>query len=628
MADFRMRRVKLPIEVIAMVLSELTHAEAWRLRILNSAVNDWVLNVLVKRALQSTALVARAPGSFIFYEPPNSVHGLRFSFLQKHGAFAIFQAQSKDQRELVEDFKKKSLLQIVVHSDNNADPLVVRHLKVRDLSLDRDSVTMQCNWRNLFVSIFNMSLQQRSDQALATSPLYVWQPGKVDGMPGKWKKGMKWLYTESQVSSASQRSSSTTSSSQHLYGLVAYDSASATTTSSSSQASAQHTHSQFSTTSAHLNFTGTSNASSSLFSSSQLSQIGDVPQSSPPRHDARFGLGMREELSMLHSISAYPDSSCSSGPSRPPEVEGGSGSSVLKTLGLDGTKLNPAPDVDPAPAGDEREVVVERYTAYAFSPGVEEGGRSPLPVASSPMSESVSLAQSATIRPVLRGGGSSPLGVLEEEAWSEEGKAEEGDEGEGGGEGDMSYMLASERDVSCMLFAEDSGDFAGADQDAEEVEGEEGEYEYEYGELRGLARTESKSSGPESQGTTLGGTEALSRTHSGMTDTTDVEVVVGSVDEKERVLRAKLGDDAIELEEAAEIGVETRVRLGVEAEGRTGVGSPALGGVMSLPLAPRVAVVDDVLQRFSMSPEVRRVRREDLVVSADVVPPEDEEEEL
>ena len=74
----------------------------------------------------------------------------------------------------------------------------MRHLKVRDLSLDRDSVTMQCNWRNLFVQIFNMSLQQRSDQALATSPLYVWQPAKVDGMPGKWKKGMKWLYTESQ----------------------------------------------------------------------------------------------------------------------------------------------------------------------------------------------------------------------------------------------------------------------------------------------------------------------------------------------------------------------------------------------------------------------------------------------
>jgi hypothetical protein len=52
-------------------------SEAWRLRILCCAVNDWVHNVLVKRALQSASLVGRAPASFIFYEPSDAVHGLR-----------------------------------------------------------------------------------------------------------------------------------------------------------------------------------------------------------------------------------------------------------------------------------------------------------------------------------------------------------------------------------------------------------------------------------------------------------------------------------------------------------------------------------------------------------------------
>lgn len=348
-----------------------------------------------------------------------------------------------------------------------------------------------------------------------------------------------------------------------------------------------------------------------------------------------MGIGMaatREDISIFHSISAYPDSSCSSGPSRPPDVEGGSGSSVLKTLGLDGTKLNPAPDVDPAPSGDVREEVVERYmdgaegveryTAYAFSPGVEERE---LAVASSPMSESVFLAQSATIRPVLRGGESSPLGVLEE-AW-EEGEGGEIGEGEGGVDvGEMSCVFASERDVSCMLVAEDTradGDEGGAESEGEGEGGEEYEA-YDYAQLRGLARTESKSSGPESQGTTLGGTEVLSRTQSAMTDTTDVEVVVGSLDEKERVMRVKLGEEALEV--GAGVVVDTIGRTGVE-RGVVGVGSPALGVVRSLPLAPRVTVIDEVAQRFSMSPEVTRVRRDDVGLGVDLGPPEDVEEE-
>ncbi|KAG9097945.1 hypothetical protein FS749_005048 [Ceratobasidium sp. UAMH 11750] len=417
-----------------MVLSELSHAEAWRLRILNSAVNDWVLNVLVKRALQATALVARAPGSFIFYEPPGSVHGLRFSFLQKHGAHAIFQARiSPDDRE-VQEFKKKTHLQIVVHIDNNRDPLVIRHLKLRDLSLDRDSVTLQCNWRTLFVAAFNMNPQQRCDQALATSPLYVWLPAKIDGMPGRWKKGVTWLYSDSQASTVSQRSTSTASSSQHLYGLVAYDSGSGTTTSSSSQS--QHTHISHIT---HV----TNNTTSSGFSSSQLSQIGDVPQSSPPRH-----LGMMvSHTNMLHSLSVYPDSSVSSDPSRPPDVaDGGSGSSVLKTLGLDGTNLNPAPPIsdsqpEPGPSG----TLIASHFAPAFArdrftpaPAEDRDARgSEVAVASSPMSDS--LAFSATIRPGLRGGGSSPLaGVVEEE--------EEGD-------GEMSWMYGSERDESPHVYS-------------------------------------------------------------------------------------------------------------------------------------------------------------------------------
>ncbi|CAE6498139.1 unnamed protein product, partial [Rhizoctonia solani] len=241
MTDFGMRRTRLPIEIIVMILSELTHAEAWRLRILCSEVNDWVHNALVKRALQSSSLVARSPASFVFYEPSDAVHGLKFSFLQKHGTSAIFQAKTTEKREL-ESFSQKTYLHIVAHLANNNDPIIIRHLKVKELSLDRHSMTLQCNWKNLLISAFNMTPRQRISQAQSISPQYVWQPAKIDGMPGKWRKGLSWLHTESQVSSSSQCSASTMSSSQHMYGLVAYDSASGTT-SSGSQASTRGTQS-------------------------------------------------------------------------------------------------------------------------------------------------------------------------------------------------------------------------------------------------------------------------------------------------------------------------------------------------------------------------------------------------
>jgi hypothetical protein len=120
----------------------------------------------------------------------------RFSFLQKHGTSAIFQAKTSEKRE-IEAFNQKTYLHVVVHLANNGDPIIIRHLKVRDLSLDRDSMTLQCNWRNLLVSAFNMSPQQRNSQAQSIRPRYVWQPAKIDGMPGKWRKGLEWLYTES-----------------------------------------------------------------------------------------------------------------------------------------------------------------------------------------------------------------------------------------------------------------------------------------------------------------------------------------------------------------------------------------------------------------------------------------------
>ncbi|CAE6454896.1 unnamed protein product [Rhizoctonia solani] len=610
MAEFGMRRIKLPIEIIVMVLSELTHAEAWRLRILCSTVNDWVHNVLVKRALQSSSLVARAPGSFIFYEPPDAVHGLRFSFLQKHGTSAIFQAMTENREP--ESFNQKTYLHIVAHLSNNGDPIIIRHLKVKELSLDRDSMTLQCNWKNLLTSAFNMSPRQRTSQAQAISPQYVWQPARIDGMPGKWRKGLSWLHTESQVSSSSQRSTSTTSSSQHMYGLVAYESASGTA-SSASQGSTRGTQSSQSNLTQVTNVThisAASHGSSSLFSSSQLSQINDVPQSSPPRHDGRFTT-MREDtgFSILNSLSAYPDSSCSSGPSQRPAGEGGR-SSVLETLGLDGNKLNPAPEVDdepgpssqPIPNSETQITFVDRYT---FVIGPEEPAdreHSPPLVASSPMSESLLHTQSATIRPVLRGGGSSPLGVLEEEDGDEEGE-----------DGDLSYMLASEHEISRMLVADD---------EFEDEDGGEGEYTAEhesetqeedqpknpgYGEL---GRTDSKSSAPESQGTTIGGTDSigytLSETQSFMTDATDVEVFsVCSVDEKERRMRTKLSDDVF-----------------------AASGSPRLGETKSLPLPPRPGT--NVNPRLTLSPEAPRMRsRRDTEVSTSSlpVPPSDVETE-
>ncbi|KAJ1304970.1 hypothetical protein OPQ81_000013 [Rhizoctonia solani] len=570
MADFGMRRTKLPIEIIVMVLSELTHAEAWRLRILCSTVNDWVHNVLVKRALQSCSLVARAPASFIFYEPPDAVHGLRFSFLQKHGTSAIFQSKTTEKRE-IESFNQKNYLHIVAYLANNDDPIIIRHLKVKELSLDRDSMTLQCNWRNLLISAFTMGPRQRASQAQAIRPQYVWQPAKIDGMPGKWRKSLSWLHTESQVSSSSQRSTSTASSSQHMYGLVAYESASGTT-SSGSQGSTRGTQSSQSNLTQVTNVThisAASHGSSSLFSSSQLSQINDVPQSSPPRHDGRFTI-MPEDtgISILNSISAYPDSSCSSGPSLGPVGEGGR-SSVLETLGLDANRLNPAPEVvdKPDPSSQvvqNTETQITVLNRYTFVLGPEEPGdreRSPPPVASSPMSESLLHTQSATIRPVLRGGGSSPLGVLEEEDGDEEGEC-----------GDTSYMLASEHDVSRMLVADDEfedqigGEYENLDEQESETQEEEAANYPGYGEL---GRTDSKSSAPESQGTTLGGTDsigyALSQTQSIMTDTTDVEVYsVCSADEKERRIRNRLPEDPF-----------------------AASGSPRLGETKSLPLPPR-----------------------------------------
>ncbi|CEL62934.1 hypothetical protein RSOLAG1IB_10585 [Rhizoctonia solani AG-1 IB] len=591
MADFDTRRTKLPTEIIVMVLSELTHAEAWRLRILCSTINDWVHNVLVKRALQSSALIARSPASFIFYEAPDSVHGLQFSFLQKHGSSAIFQARTTEKREL-ELFNQKTYLHIVAHLSNNNDPIIIRHLKVKELSLDRDSVTLQCNWRNLLASAFSMSSQQRVNQAQSIRPQYVWQPARIDGMPGKWRKGLSWLHTESQVSSASQRSSSTTSSSQHMYGLVAYESASATT--SGSHGSAQGTQSSHSSLTQATNVTHistTSHGSSSLFSSSQLSQINVVPQSSPPRHDGRFTT-MPEDtgLSTLNSISAYQDSSCSSNPSqRLSTGSDGRGGSILETLGLDGNKLNPAPALNDDLGSSIQSVrsttpemqitVVNRYT---FVVGPEEPAdreRSPPPVASSPMSESL-YAQSATIRPALRGGGSSPLGVLEEEDCNE------------GEDADASYMLASEHDVSRMLVA-DSEFEEEVDGEDEDLGDDEVETQPEIGpsqvrECGELGRTDSKSSVPESQGTTFEGTDSVgyarSQTLSFMTDITDVEVVSAySVDEKERRIRTRLSDDLYDAS-----------------------ASVKLGETQSLPLLPRQTT--GINPRLTLSPESRRRR--------------------
>ncbi|CAE6453897.1 unnamed protein product [Rhizoctonia solani] len=613
MAEFGMQRTKLPTEIIVMVLSELTHAEAWRLRILCSTVNDWVHNVLVKRALQSSALVARSPASFIFYEAPDSVHGLRFSFLQKHGSSAIFQARTTEKREL-ELFSQKTCLHIVAHLSNNGDPIIIRHLKVKELSLDRDSMTLQCNWRNLLVSAFNMSSGQRVNQAQSIRPQYVWQPAKIDGMPGKWRKGLSWLHTESQVSSTSQRSSSTTSSSQHMYGLVAYESASGTT--SGSQASTQGTQSSHSNLTQVTNVThisAISHGSSSLFSSSQLSQINVVPQSSPPRHDGRFTT-MPEDtgLSILNSISVYQDSSCSSNPSQRPAGDG-SRSSILENLGLDGNKLNPAPTVDDEPGSSSQAVrsttpetqitVVNRYTFIVGPEEPTDRERSPPLVASSPMSESL-YAQSATIRPAMRGGGSSPLGVLEEEDY---------DEGE---YGDTSYMLASEHDVSRMLVADDEFEdedgfgSGGEDSGGNEVETQSEEYPEKVREYGELGRTDSKSSAPDSQGTTFEGTDSIgyarSQTNSFMTDVTDVEVIgVSSVNEKERGMHTKLSD--------AVYAASTSLKL---------------GETKSLPLPPRPNT--DINPRLALSPEARRIRpRRDTEVSSSSlpVPPSDVETE-
>ncbi|KAH7310241.1 hypothetical protein B0J17DRAFT_773523 [Rhizoctonia solani] len=611
MADFGMRRTKLPIEIIAMVLSELTHAEAWRLRILCSAVNDWVHNVLVKRALQSSSLVARAPASFIFYEPSDAVHGLRFSFLQKHGTSAIFQAKTTEKREL-ETFSQKTYLHIVAHLGNNDDPIIIRHLKVKELSLDRDSMTLQCNWRNLLISAFNMTLRQRSSQAQSISPQYVWQPAKIDGMPGKWRKGLSWLHTESQVSSSSQLSASTTSSSQHMYGLVAYESASGTT-SSASQGSTRGTQSSHSNLTQVTNVTqisAASHGSSSLFSSSQLSLINDVPQSSPPRHDGRFTT-MREDtgLSILNSISTYPDSSSSSDPSQRPTGEDRQ-SSVLETLGLDSSKLNPAPNLDdkpgpsdqPAQSTEAQITVVNRYTFVIGPEEPTDRERSPPPVASSPMSESLLHAQSATIRPTIRGGGSSPLGVLQEEDFDE-----------GGEDGDTSYMLASEYDVSRMLVTDDDledevgGDGEQSDQAESETQDENEPRNHPGSGELGL--TDSKSSVPESQGTTLGETDsigyALSQTQSIMTDTTDVEVFsVCSVDERERRIRAKLSDRAFATD------------------------PPRLEETKSLPLPSRPTA--EINPRLALSPEARRARAcrdTEASTSTLLVPPSDAETE-
>ncbi|CAE6406084.1 unnamed protein product [Rhizoctonia solani] len=645
MAEFGMRQTKLPTEIIVMVLSELTHAEAWRLRILCSTVNDWVHNVLVKRALQSSSLVARSPASFIFYEAPDSVHGLRFSFLQKHGSSAIFQARTTEKREL-ELFHQKTYLHIVAHLSNNHDPIIIRHLKVKELSLDRDSMTLQCNWRNLLTSAFNMSARQRVDQAQSIRPQYVWQPAKIDGMPGKWRKGLSWLHTESQgeqtsnlscnftsdlesnylVSSASQRSSSTTSSSQHMYGLVAYESASGTT--SGSQGSTRGTQSSNSNLTQVTNVTHistTSHGSSSLFSSSQLSQINVVPQSSPPRHDGRFTT-MPEDtgLSILNSISVYQDSSCSSNPSQRPSGEG-SRSSILDNLGLDGTKLNPAPTVDddddddgaPGPsspparnsASETQITVVNRYTLVIGPEEPADRERSPPAVASSPMSESL-YTQSATIRPALRGGGSSPLGVLEEE---------DSDQGEDGyGDRDTSYMLASEHDVSRMLVPDDEFEDELGDQGASRCEDpKEDETETQPDDILlpiarcgELGRTDSKSSVPDSQATTLEGTDSIgyaqSQAHSFMTDATDVEVIsVYSLDEKERRMRTVLSDDAYAASASMKLG-ETR----------------------SLPVLSRPST--RVSPRLTLSPEARKVRpRRDtgLSTSSLPVPPSDVETE-
>ncbi|KAG8719945.1 hypothetical protein FRC09_010350 [Ceratobasidium sp. 395] len=537
MADTRMRRVKLPIEIIAMVLTELTHAEAWRLRILNTSVNDWVLNVLVKRALQATSLVARAPGSFIFYEPPGAVHGLR----------ALFQARGPPDGREIQDFKKKTQLQIVVHMDNNRDPLIIRHLKLRDLTLDRDSVTLMCNWRSLLISAFSMNPQQRRDQALATNPAFAWQPGKIDGMPGKWKKGGAWLYSDSQASTHSQRSTSTASSSQHLYGLVAYDSASGTSSQSHNTQQSNLTQ-------------GTNITTSSGFSTSQLSQISGVPQSSPPRNHSAL---MISHTNMLHSLSVYPDSSASSDPSRPPDVaDGGSGSSVLKAFGLDVASLNPAPPIlDPEPESELGPGGSGSIIGYCTSvrdpltPAPSEVAQ----VASSPMSDS--LAYSATIRPVLRGGGSSPLaGVVEED--------EEAGEG-----GEMSWMYGSERDVSCMLDLVREGEtFSGDDYEGEfDEEGEEGEGE------GGLVRTESQGTGT-GTGTTLAGTGsvgALSRMGSGVTESTDVEPGF-TVDEKGK-----------------------------------GKALDGVGVTMSLPLAPVEREREGMGRVMSLSPRVVRRTRSD-----------------
>ncbi|KAF8751459.1 hypothetical protein RHS01_08172 [Rhizoctonia solani] len=547
MAEFGMRQTKLPTEIIVMVLSELTHAEAWRLRILCSTVNDWVHNVLVKRALQSSSLVARSPASFIFYEAPDSVHGLRFSFLQKHGSSAIFQARTTEKREL-ELFHQKTYLHIVAHLSNNHDPIIIRHLKVKELSLDRDSMTLQCNWRNLLTSAFNMSARQRVDQAQSIRPQYVWQPAKIDGMPGKWRKGLSWLHTESQ----GEQTSNLSSLQLDYLQQPAY---------------ARLGHPVFELQldpgyKRHAYLHHIPRKLESLFLFPALPDQRRPPVFSP-RHDGRFTT-MPEDtgLSILNSISVYQDSSCSSNPSQRPSGEG-SRSSILDNLGLDGTKLNPAPTVDdddddgaPGPsspparnsASETQITVVNRYTLVIGPEEPADRERSPPAVASSPMSESL-YTQSATIRPALRGGGSSPLGVLEEE---------DSDQGEDGdGDGDTSYMLASEHDVSRMLVPDDEFEDELGDQGASQGQGEdpkEDEAETQPDDIllpiarcRELGRTDSKSS---------------SQAHSFMTDATDVEVIsVYSLDEKERRMRTVLSDDAYAASASMKLGKPGRFQF-------------------------------------------------------------------
>ncbi|CAE6403986.1 unnamed protein product [Rhizoctonia solani] len=329
-----------------------------------------------------------------------------------------------------------------------------------------------------------------------------------------------------------------------MYGIVAYESAPGTT-SSGSQASTRGTQSSRSNLTRATNIThisAGSHGSSSVFSSSQLSQIDDVPQSSPPRHDGQFAtMGEDTGLSMLNSITTYPDSSSSSDPGQRPTDEDHR-SSVLVTLDLDSSKLNPTLDVDDKPGPSHQAVQstgaqITYVNRYTFGIGPEEPTdckRSPPLVASSPMSESLLHAQSATIRPAIRGDGSSPLGG-----------------------------------------------------------------------------TDSKSSVPESQGTTFGGTDsigyALSQTQSIVTDTTDMDdLSVWPVDEREGRIRSRLSGDS-----------ETFA-----------VDLPRLGETKSLPLPHRP--IAKINTRLTLSPEAQRARSRgdtNVLIGALLAPPSDAETE-